>query len=216
MKSRTAEAGFTLVETLASLTILALLSVMLAAGIQYARLRLSRGQGDAATAGVEAAQSLLRGRIERVFPYAPNNTGFATIDFTGEADHLAFDGPPPDAAAPDALQHYGLGLTPGGVLQLSMVSDLANDPTAAARPVPLLTGVASLDVAYFGVLAPDNQPQWRPRWRQQAALPRLVRIRVGFPPGDRRVWPDLVVAPAATLDSLCQIEFNTGRCRGRS
>jgi type II secretory pathway pseudopilin PulG len=211
-----ADAGLTLVEALASLTVLALLGVLLVSGTQFARLRLTRMQASDQGKVVEAAQDLLRGRLQRTFPYVRPNTGFPTVDFDGLPDKILFSGTPPDSKAPDALQHYVLTLAPGGVLQLTMVSDLANDPLQQTRAIPLLRGVAGLDLAYFGPAAPDNQPRWRPRWEQQATLPSLVRVRVAFAPGDRRVWPDLVVGPAATLDSQCQIEVNTGGCRGRS
>jgi hypothetical protein len=34
--------------------------------------------------------------------------------------------------------------------------------------------------------------------------------------GDPRVWPELIVHPAATVDSLCVIDAATGDCRGRA
>ncbi len=215
MNRTSASAGFTLVETLASLAVLAMLSLMLVLGAQFGRRTLMRAEGGQGAA-IEAAQTLLRSRLQRAFPYAHPNSGFPTVDFDGAADRIQFYAPPPDSVGPDALQHFALSLTPGGDLRLSMVSDLANDPAQPARMIPLLSGVASVELSYFGLAAPETQPRWRAVWRQQANLPRLVRVRVGFPPGDRRVWPDLIIAPAATLDSLCQIEVNTGQCRGRS
>jgi general secretion pathway protein J len=211
-----ASAGFTLVEALASLAVLALVSLMLVTGTHFARARLARLQAADDGEVVEAAQELLRARLARAYPYARPYTGFPRVEFNGLPDRLEFFAPPPDADAPDALQHYALGLTAGGGLQLSRASDLANDPAASAKSTPLLRGVRELAVDYFGPAPPDNQPRWRARWEQQDSLPRLVRVRVGFAPGDRRVWPDLIVAPAATLDSLCDIEVNTGACRGRS
>ncbi len=215
MNRTSASAGFTLVETLASLAILAMLSLMLVLGAQFGRRTLTRADGGQGAA-VEAAQTLLRSRLQRTFPYGHPNSGFPTVDFNGAADRIQFYAPPPDSVGPDALQHYALSLTPGGDLRLSMVSDLANDQAQPTRTIPLLSGVASVEFAYFGLATPDVQPRWRAVWRNQANLPRLVRVRVGFPPGDRRLWPDLIVAPAATLDSQCQIEVNTGQCRGRS
>jgi general secretion pathway protein J len=216
MSSARGSAGFTLVEALASLAILALLSLMLVAGIQVARVRLIRLQAADDGEIVETAQDLLRARLTRAFPYARPNTGFPHVEFDGLPDRVEFFAPPPDADAPDALQDYVLRVTTGGQLQLTRVSDLADEPAQSVRAAALLQGVSSLNIDYFGAAPPDNQPRWRARWEQRDTLPRLVRVRVSFPPGDRRVWPDLVVAPAATLDSLCQIEVNTGLCRGRT
>jgi general secretion pathway protein J len=209
-------AGFTLVEALASLAILALVSLMLVAGTGFARARLSRLQAADDGEIVEAAQDLLRARLTHAFPYARTASGVPRVEFDGLPDRLDFYGPPPDADAPDALQHYVLGVTTAGVLQLTRVSDLANEPAASTKGVALLRGVTGIAIDYFGAAPPDNRPRWRERWEQQDTLPRLVRLRVGFASGDRRIWPDLIVAPAATLDSLCEIEANSGACRGRS
>jgi len=216
MTRSTASAGFTLVEALASLAILALLSLMLVAGTQFARSRMIRMQAADDGEIVETAQDLLRGRLSRAFPYARPNTGFPTVEFAGLPDRVSFFAPPPDVAAPDALQRYVLSVSPAGVLQLTRVSDLANDPDSAVRATPLLSAVRGLSIDYFGAAPPDNLPRWRARWEQQDALPRLVRVRVSFPPGDRRIWPDLIIAPAATLDSLCQVDSRSGLCRGRT
>jgi general secretion pathway protein J len=212
-----AQAGYTLVETLVSLSILALLALLITSGAQFARLQLARGGDDAGRGrAIQAAQGFLRARLQRAFAYGKTVlTGSPTVDFDGQPDHIRFYASPPDARAPDALQQYDLEVAPGGVLRLRMISDLANDPSAA-QATPLLAGVAGVDIAYFGAAAPDGRPQWRARWEQQPNLPRLVRLRVRFAPGDRRFWPDLIVSPAATLDSLCEIETNTGSCRGRS
>jgi hypothetical protein len=52
-------------------------------------------------------------------------------------------------------------------------------------------------------------------WEKQAALPQLVRIRVQFEQGDRRAWPELLIKPMVTIDSLCVLNAANGRCRGR-
>lgn len=216
MTRPSAQSGFTLVETLASLAIMALVGLMLLQGIHAVNLWRARRAADDGGRSVAAAQTLLRGRLVRVFPYTSSRTGFPLVDFTGLPDRLQFVAPPPDAGAPDALQHYDLGLNRQGQLALITVSDLALQADLAQRRLPLLNGVSRVEIDYFGPAAPDNLPRWRQRWEQQGVLPSLVRIRVGFPAGDRRVWPDLIVNAAATLDSRCDLEPTTGLCRGRS
>ena len=216
MTTRTGSEGFTLVETLASLTLIGLLSLLLETGAVAGRQRLARFEQASAGETVEAAEGLLRARLERSYPAAHLYGVNPTIDFTGMPDQLNFIAPPRDAAGPDMLRHYQLTLAPNGDLQLNSVSDLANDPTQPSERLVLLRGVASLDLAYYGVLANDRVPAWRARWESQALLPSLVRVRVAFAPGDPRQWPSLVVRPAATLDSACIIDPNTSRCRGRS
>jgi general secretion pathway protein J len=142
-------------------------------------------------------------------------TPSAVIDFTGQYDQVAFTAPAPDSQGPDALHHYQLYLAPNGDLTLESISDLALDQSQGGDKLVLLHGVTNLDLAYFAA-AGSGPAQWLSHWEQRATLPRLVRIRLGFAPRDRRQWPDLIIRPAATLDSACAIDANTGRCRGRS
>jgi hypothetical protein len=79
----------------------------------------------------------------------------------------------------------------------------------------LARGVRELDLAYFGAVAPDTPGQWSPRWRRRSLPPELVRVRVGFQPGDRRRWPDLIVAPRAMVDADCALSAITHDCQGR-
>jgi hypothetical protein len=207
--------GFTLVDTLASLTLLAMLSLLLVMGAQAGRLRLARidqaGQGET----IEAAQTLLRARIERSFPLTTLLTPEAVIDFNGQYNEMAFTAPAPQSRAPDALYHYRLALGANGDLTLDSSSDLAGDAGQAQDHLVLLRRVASLDIAYFGPPGPGGAGQWVNHWDQQPNLPRLVRVRLDFAPEDRRQWPDLIVRPASTLDSACAIDPHTSHCRGR-
>ena len=78
---------------------------------------------------------------------------------------------------------------------------------------PLVSGAAALTIGYFGVGPPDNERRWRGFWIDRPAAPELVRVRVSFPPGDPRRWPDLIVRPLATVNSACRIDAVTGTCR---
>jgi general secretion pathway protein J len=111
---------------------------------------------------------------------------------------------------------YTLGLASNGDLVLNSLTDLAVDPQAPGEQLVLLHNVQQLDIAYFGVVPPDKAPNWHDQWGQRAILPLLIRIRVQFPPDDPRAWPELVVKPFATVDSMCVLTVMTGKCRGRA
>jgi general secretion pathway protein J len=66
------------------------------------------------------------------------------------------------------------------------------------QEVILVNGVANVEFSYFGGGGDDTAPRWSNRWEDAAKLPLLVRMHVQFPVGDRRRWPDLVIAPAIT------------------
>ncbi|HZZ90154.1 MAG TPA: hypothetical protein VFE13_17630 [Caulobacteraceae bacterium] len=215
MNWRRTSDGYTLVESLASLTLLGLVSLLLVVGLQAAHVRLARL--DRADVGeIEAAQDMLRARLEQATPRTVLDTGTAQIDFDGRNDQLDFTAPPPQAHGPDAPYHYRLYLSGGGDLKLDAASDVALDQTKPASSVVLVHGVGSLDVAYFGADTQGASPGWTSHWQQQPLLPRLVRVRLAFPAQDPRTWPTLLIRPAATIDSACIIDFNSGACQGRT
>ena len=62
-----------------------------------------------------------------------------------------------------------------------------------AETAVLLDDVETLEFSYFGVPERREDPEWTDRWDNPTRLPLLVRIRIGFPDTDRRIWPALTV-----------------------
>lgn len=210
------EDGFSLVELLVSLVIVGLLSLLLLNGVFSGRRVWERlEERTSAMEQVEGAQGALRTRLERAFPLSRYDASAPYVDFKGEAKTLRFLAPPALAGRPAALRRYTLGLTVAGELTLVSASDLALDAARADERLVLLTGVQTVDFAYWGPSrSPPGRPAWRPRWESEPTLPQLVRVRVTFQPGDRRRWPEFVVRPAATVSSACVIDPATGLCGG--
>ncbi|HVV64320.1 MAG TPA: prepilin-type N-terminal cleavage/methylation domain-containing protein [Rhizomicrobium sp.] len=209
--------GYTLIELLASLLIVAMASVMMLSGVSTAHRVWERA--DVANAGgetISGAQLLLRDKLERAFPATRYDKIPTYIDFFGAANGMTFLAPARDLHAPSGLVRYTLQLAPNGDLVLSDLSDLAPDPKAPGEPLALLHNVQQIDIAYFGVLPPDKTPAWHETWQGRQTLPLLVRVRVQFPPDDARSWPELLIKPFATVDSMCVLTVMTGKCRGRA
>lgn len=198
------EDGFTLIEALASLAILGMVSAMLVAGVGGGRRVWERLEQTAATGeSVEMAQSVLRDRLERAYPATRYDASAPYVDFEGQTSQAVFLGPA-SAAADSPIVRQTLTLSPAGELIL----------THEGSRTRLLTGVRSLDIAYFGPWSLDPRPGWRTRWESLPEPPRLVRVRLTFQPDDRRVWPELLVRPAADIGAACLLNRATGRCRG--
>jgi general secretion pathway protein J len=207
--------GYAIAEVLASLIIVGMISTMMISGITTGRRVWEREDAsDAAAESVAGAQLMLRERIERLFPATLNDEMPPYADLNGTEDQISFVGEARDSQRPTALKRYRLGLDTNGELVLTAVSDVAADKTAADETLVLLKGVQDFDVAYYG---PDSKGNldWRLVWNHQQSPPELVRIRVQFEPGDTRVWPDLLINPMVTIDSLCILNAATGGCRGR-
>lgn len=208
--------GFALVEALASLVIVAMMAMLVLQGVGLGR-RVWEGIDRVATSeeAIEGAQSVLRGRIEQMYPATLYGGTQAEADVHGQAEVLEFLAPPMDAGRPGPLRRYRLELTVGRQLLLSSISDVAWAKDPGVTQQVLLTGVQQLDLAYFGSAQPDYTRRWRATWYQEPIPPELVRIRVAFERGDARTWPDLVVRPLTTIDSNCILSAATSHCRGR-
>jgi general secretion pathway protein J len=217
---RHGEQGFTLVELLVSLALLGMAAAMLLAGLQMAgatALR-ERTRGGAVEETV-AAQRILRSAIERLRPAVRVDTLKPIVDLRGNSGVLTFVAPPLDRDAPDALQRFRLMRSATGDLTLYSASTRNADIDRSARglagwtPLVLARGTTSLSIGYYGP-GLTGERGWQDRWWDRTQPPELVRIRVEFPAGDRRPWPDLLVRPRAGLDSSgsCRIDPLTGDC----
>jgi len=216
MKPAEEEAGFTLIELMVSLAILGLVAAMLASGVRtglgvWHRVADKAEGGDA----VAAAQFALRAVIERTQARTSFRGSRPSVAFIGDRDSMAFVGPAALAERPAAARDYRLTLGNDGALSLWSANSLAVDADTPDRRRVLLHGASRLDIAYFGTVPPDNRPQWRPVWRGMPRLPDAISIRIGFPAGDPRQWPVLIVRPVAGIDSACIVDVASGRCRGR-
>lgn len=215
------ERGFTLVEMLVSLALLGLLGALLLAGVRMVGTVVARERGEVvARDDIVAAQRLLRHRIERQRAVIAANSAVPIVDARGTRADYLFIAPSLEAIGPAPLQRFRITRSAAGDLMLYAADtrnfrvDASGTDMAGWRPMVLLHGVADLAISYFGAAGGEGGARWQERWVDQPQPPTLVRISVAFPPGDRRRWPDLLVAPRATVNSACRIDALTGRCGG--
>ncbi len=213
--------GFTLVELLVSLVLLGLTSAMLLAGLGTVRQVAERSQRQVATGeSIMTAQTILRDRIENMVASTRFDTRAPVVDLRGGVNIVSFFAPPAPSLRPSSVSRYRLLRSAPGDLTLYAVSDLSDRVNSYApgevgwTPTVLLTGVAELNMGYFGAAPPDNRRRWRSEWVERQQPPELIRVRVTFKTGDPRRWPELIVRPATTVNSACQIDSFTGRCTG--
>lgn len=168
------ENGFSLVEMLVVLAMLAMVASLLAGGLGLARAALAR-LAQVPPDDIATAQRILRGRIERSAPGS----------LAGTDRSMAFIAPPADRDSPGSMMRFQLFRSAAG--------DLALHRRAGEAPLVLLAGIASIDIAYD----PQGSGRgWRRSWTARD-VPALVRVRIAFAPGDVRLWPDLIVHPGA-------------------
>ncbi|MFI4986211.1 MAG: prepilin-type N-terminal cleavage/methylation domain-containing protein [Alphaproteobacteria bacterium] len=193
-------AGFTLLEVLVALALLALVSAMLAGGIRFgARAWEAQDERLAAASELDAVRSLVRQLIAAGEPLALAGVGpeSAPLYLDGRRDSITLVTDLPEALAGRDLYDATLTLASAGRLVLRWRPHLRKPEVGAAAPwteTEMLRGVAAIDLQYYAPASEDEPGRWLADWRQPAALPALVRMRLSFAPGDRRRWTELVAA----------------------
>lgn len=212
------EAGFTLIELIVALGVLAMAAGMVVAALNSAWLTVPhRGQaiGDQS---VVAAQHILRTRLERLSAVVRSDSSDPIVDAQGDARMLSFAAPPLPRLGPDALQRYRLIVTPAGDLMLYTAStlddriDLRDRALIGWQPNRLLRGVRDIELSYFGPDRFSASGRWQKFWIDRPQPPALIRIRLAFNDNDPRHWPDLIIRPRATVNAACRIQRASGRC----
>lgn len=181
------DSGFTLLEILVALVVLGFLMAGLAQGVRFGLTawgmqdRLIERRGD-----LDAVDRLLRQLVARMDP----GTRRDPPSIAGTEFRLAFTSVLPIAAGGEDAD-VALGTDSRHQLVLRWTPHLHATRTAPA-PAPhieeLLGGVQRVELAYW------QDGRWGRDWSAKA-LPELIRIRIVFPDGDHRHWPDIVARP---------------------
>jgi len=192
-----AESGFTLLEILVVLVVLGFLMVGLAQGVR-AGILLWNAQTHrvSETSELDASARVLRALLSGIAasPSAAAAPG-AVAQIKGTADSLAFVGDLPTGLGTTQRADITLEVS-GGRLQLRWRRhrhELSIAPAPQPAETELSRGIDHLDLAYWGSPSADRPAGWQTEW-DGPGIPELIRVRMRFVAGDRRHWPDLIVA----------------------
>ncbi len=195
MSDRRGQAGFTLLELVVGIAILALITALLVnvlgTGISATR------QVDRRTERIERAyhvHRLLRERLETARPLGWGEGARQEPIFAGQADNMRFVASAPPWPALGGLVLDWLYLNNGELVlaERSFAGAFdagTNSTTAKART--LARGIGTLRIDYFGQ-AGRKRAAWHGQWNEKG-LPHLVRLRIAWRDGER--WPDLMIHP---------------------
>jgi len=199
------QAGFTLVELLVAMTLLAFLSIALFGGLRFgARSWEVVVDSSAERDRIASTQTFLRGRLGQLSlpgPARRRQAGEEDGRLDGGPDRIEFVAPWLSALSLGGLYRFTLWHedTGDGRLMLSWQPAEA-DPDALdelgdlAGERVLLDGVEGLRLSYYGAADGEEEPEWLDQWEGPGDPPRLVRVDLAFADA-RLVWPDFVVAP---------------------
>jgi general secretion pathway protein J len=225
--------GFTLLEVMLALTLLALMM-----GMIYASLNIGLRAWDAGDKRVTAASNwrtvehFMRRELGQVFPSRWRGVPTPYVAFEGTATTLRYvttlnlDAALQNGAAA-GLQWAELRLN-GSVLTLNRQAfdsqaqnfeGLLSGSTSTGvtsttiAPVKLMDNMTSLSIEYFGQDNDNTDPTWRSEWLDLQRLPSLVRFKIETTRG--RDIPDMVVSIKVGEEAGCMLNNFTRQCGPR-
>jgi general secretion pathway protein J len=216
-------AGFTLVELMVALLLLALMSSILYGSLSLSATSWDRGEAKAEQAGdMRQTGEFLRQALTAEHPLRLHKALDQPLYFAGASDSLAFAGATPGRVG-GGIYYFRIALAPSGESSKLLLSRTIPDYTALKPPSfdgadasVLADGVAQLKFSYFG-RDPDAadvvDPSWRDHWDDPQILPLLIRMEVKTAQGTS--WPPLVVEPRIAPEAGCRSwDANRRRCVG--
>ncbi|MEP6997211.1 MAG: prepilin-type N-terminal cleavage/methylation domain-containing protein [Betaproteobacteria bacterium] len=215
--------GFTLVELMVALVLLALISSVLYGSLSLSATSWDRGEAKAAQADdMRQTGEFLRQALAAEHPLRLHKAVDQPLYFAGATDSLAFAGATPGRVG-GGIYYFRIALAPSGESSRLLLSRTIPDYSALKPPTfdgadasVLADGITQLKFSYFGRDPDANEtvePTWRDRWDDPQILPLLIRMDVKTAQGV--MWPPLMVEPRIAPEAGCRgWDANRRRCVG--
>lgn len=195
--------GFTLLELLIAMSILAALIAMMAGSLSFGATVWEKSDVVAErTSRLMIAQRFLRRQVSEALPLVrPDGRRGSPIAFEGGTTKLKF--------VTGSLSHAAIGgpylvdihLDGSGARKQLVLSwrelapDLEDfDNGKEEETSALLDGVAAIEISYFGKSTSGQDRIWHNSWEDRNELPLLVRIKLEFEDNADGTWPEFVSA----------------------
>lgn len=215
--------GFTLIEVVIAMTLLATIMVLVYSGLTFALRSWDAGDANGRrVADRRLGENFLRREMTEMFPMRWKDATAVKFAFEGEQDHMRFVSSRPAGLTQGGLSLVAVEVQPGQeprtrnlVMRRAMPEDEAVDfsPLDKVDPVLLIANVESAQFSYFGAESEFAEAKWMESWSFKAAMPLLVKLRIKM--SDGRVLPDFVIRVMLGTEAGClESSFQRG-CRPR-
>lgn len=221
---RARESGFTLIELVVAMVLVAAMMSLVYSGLTYALK--SWDAADAAgrrAADRVLAQGFLRREIMEMFPLRWKDPSAVKFAFEGDENRLHFVSSRPAGVALGGLSLVGVEVEDGArvrsrnlVMRRAVADPDAKDfaPLDAAERSILIEDVDSVSFSYYGAENDFAEPQWAPQWKYPGRMPEMVRMKVKL--ADGSALPDLVVKVVVAEEAGCLESPMQRLCRPRT
>jgi general secretion pathway protein J len=219
-----AQAGFTLIELVVAMALLATMMLLLYSGLTFSLRGWDAGDVNGRrTVDRRIGENFLRRELSELFPMRWKEPNVVKFAFEGEKDHLKFVSSRPAGITQGGLSLVGLEVQDEGrgsrrknlVMRRAMPDDEAKSfaPLDAAEATVLIAGVDSVTFEYFGSENDFNPPQWNDSWKWNFRVPEMVRMRIHTDDGGAQ--PEMVVRLTLGEEAGCLENAFQRNCRPR-
>jgi general secretion pathway protein J len=208
--------GFTMMEVLVAMTLLALLMTALSGSIGFVGRSWDRGwETSEKSASFSRIESTVRRMVERSFPVTVGAAKKQRFLFEGTQTRLRLVAHDAPGGSTGALYVQEIAVAGTGS-QRQLVYRQYLFRSGSVRPesiseAQLLSGDFSVAFSYFGSVRPTTPPVWLESWTPDRALPALVQVKIDT--GDETPWPPIIVRPHVTAEFDCVRSAGAGLCR---
>ena len=214
-------AGFTLIELIIALSLLALMSAVMFGSLSMAGRAWDGGEAKVGeVSAMRQTQEFLREHLSAEYPMRLRKVAEMPLLFAGAHDEMRYTAALPPRVVDGGVYYFRLALARSGDKSQLILERLIPDAAALQEPEfrdaersVLADGIAELRLSYFGRdpdAADTDVPTWRDTWGDRQRLPLLVRIEVK--PEKGPMWPVLVVEPRRAPEAGC---FSFDQARNR-
>lgn len=203
--------GFTLIEILVAVLLLALLLAGAWGGIHTATRAIRSGDAMIERMNrLRVTQEFLRRQISHAMPLAfgqdkPTGQGYL---FQGEKDFMRFVAPMPGYLSKGGAYVQTLELSSRGRGELVFTDLMLNGFDLDAmdaddvEPVLLIDGIARGHFEYRGLDDQGELQDWEDTWEDPGKLPLMVRIVMDMRPDSGTTWPTMEIPLMLDIGSL--------------
>lgn len=217
---RERRSGFTLMELLIALSILALLMLLLTGGLRFGSRVWERADHVSnVRQEIDLGRTFLTRHLESAYPMMGRPVdGRSSVRFDGSARKLVFITRAPRQLADHSFVEMSLSLVSyEGLSQLQVVG---REVREVARRTPLfdetlLPGIKSLSLSYYGADTAGATAKWSSDWKSKSRSPELIKVAIKFSDETNYLWDDLVISPKVDVDVSCVYDPLTQYCKGR-
>lgn len=198
------QAGFTLIETVVALALMAMIAALLAGGMRGMRQVLNVVERSENSGSLYSVQAFFRAAFAQATPAPIGSNALATEPaLVGDSGGVTFRTSYAPRGQMEGIYRLTIRVEPSatqrGAFDLVAVQALVRpqqDGQAQrlppARSSRIVTGISGASFRFFGRAGDSEEAAiWQSDWAIAERLPRIVRLDVTFPPGDARSWTPL-------------------------